>query len=269
MKKEFGIMQGRLLPKFHNKYQAHPIAEWEEEFELAAKLGIKNIEFIFDLYLYFHNPLVKDLEKIISIQKNSGVLVKSICADFFMEAPIHRANKKELEIFHDLISRLISNLSLLGGTDIVIPFVDNSKIENDLDKKKIIHFLNSFKNLCEAKKVNLCLETDLNPSEFKEFIKAFKNSFITINYDSGNSASLGYSIKEELNNYGDLITNIHIKDRKLNGESVILGTGNADLPYLKNFIEQKDFDGIITFQAYRDNEGIEIFKKQFQYFLNL
>ena len=28
-------MQGRLLPKYKNKYQAHPVGYWENEFPIA------------------------------------------------------------------------------------------------------------------------------------------------------------------------------------------------------------------------------------------
>ena len=48
MKKKFGIMQGRLLPKYEGRYQAHPIGIWESEFPVASKLGLDSIEFIFD-----------------------------------------------------------------------------------------------------------------------------------------------------------------------------------------------------------------------------
>ena len=31
-----GIMQGRLLPKYKERYQAHPVGYWDEEFSIAA-----------------------------------------------------------------------------------------------------------------------------------------------------------------------------------------------------------------------------------------
>ena len=186
-----------------------------------------------------------------------------------MNAPIQSANKEEKIIFKEIISRLITNLSKLGGSDIVIPFVDNSKLHNKEDKEKVIEFLNSFQEICSDNNINLSLETDLEPENFKDFIDAFDNNFITINYDSGNSASLGYSIVEELEILGNKITNIHIKDRLLNGFSVELGKGDANLKYLKKFIIGNNYDGVITFQAYRDEEGISIFKRQYQYFLDL
>ncbi len=41
-----GVMQGRLLPKYYGKYQAHPVGYWKEEFYLAQHRNLKNIEFI-------------------------------------------------------------------------------------------------------------------------------------------------------------------------------------------------------------------------------
>ena len=269
MNNNFGVMQGRLLPKFKDQYQSHPLGYWQKEYDIASKLFLKNIEFIFDLYLYNENPIYSNLEEIINIQKKTGITTSSICADFFMNAPIQSASGEEKIIFKKIISKLIKNLSKLGGSDIVIPFVDNSKLKNREDKEKVIEFLNSFEEICSDNNINLSLETDLEPKEFRDFIDAFDNNFITINYDSGNSASLGYSIFEELNILGNKITNIHIKDRLLNGFSVELGKGNANLKLLKKFIIENNYDGVITFQAYRDKEGISIFKKQYQYFLDL
>ena len=269
MNNNFGIMQGRLLPKFKGQYQAHPVGYWHEEYKIANELSIKYIEFIFDLYLYQHNPIFSDLNQIIKIENHTGIKTKSICADFFMNAPIQKANKDELIIFREILIRLIINLSKLNGTDIVIPFVDNSKIENEDDMKMIIEFLNSIEHICNDYNINLSLETDLKPSTLYDFINKFENKYITINYDSGNSASLGYSIEEEFNLFSNKISNIHIKDRILNGGPIELGKGVANLKYLKEFINKNNFNGIITFQAFRDNEGISIFKKKYNYFLNL
>ena len=32
---KLGIMQGRLLPKYNGRYQAHPVGYWQKEFEYA------------------------------------------------------------------------------------------------------------------------------------------------------------------------------------------------------------------------------------------
>ena len=35
---DIGIMQGRLLPKFKGRYQAHPLGYWHEEFLIAKDI---------------------------------------------------------------------------------------------------------------------------------------------------------------------------------------------------------------------------------------
>ena len=44
-------------------------------------------------------------------------------------------------------------------------------------------------------------------------LNALPHPVIKVNYDSGNSASLGYSVTEEFAAYGNRIGSIHIKDR--------------------------------------------------------
>ena len=266
---KYGVMQGRLLPKFKGNYQAHPIDDWEKEFELAKDLNLYCIEFIFDYHLYANNPLLNNTKYIKEIIDKTNVKVKSVCADFFMEAPIQYASKNEIYIFEEILYKLITNLNIIGGNNIVIPFVDKSSLKTFKDKLKIVDFLERFSDICKEKSVTLSLETDLNPNQFSNFIKLFKNDHVTINYDSGNSAALGYSFEEEINSYGKKISNIHIKDRVINGESVYLGKGNTNLLKLKEFIENSNYSGLLIFQAYRDYFGFNIFQDQLKYFLNL
>ena len=47
-KNKLGVMQGRLLPKYKGRYQAHPVGYWQDEFPIAAGLKLDLIEFIFD-----------------------------------------------------------------------------------------------------------------------------------------------------------------------------------------------------------------------------
>jgi sugar phosphate isomerase/epimerase len=76
---------------------------------------------------------------------------------------------------------------------------------------------------------------------------------------------MGYSIEEELNVYGDRISDIHIKDRTQEGKSVKLGTGNANIPGFFELLDKYNYHGPYIMQAYRDEEGITIFKEQFEW----
>ena len=58
MKNPIGVMQGRLLPKYKGRYQAHPVGYWQDEFPKAAELGLDCIEFILDYNDAEQNPLM-------------------------------------------------------------------------------------------------------------------------------------------------------------------------------------------------------------------
>ena len=61
--------------------------------------------------------------------------------------------------------------------------------------------------------MNFPIESDLSPKEFSKLLECFDTKRITVNYDTGNSASMGFDVEEELEEYGNKISDIHIKDR--------------------------------------------------------
>jgi L-ribulose-5-phosphate 3-epimerase len=268
LKNKIGIMQGRLLPKYLGKYQAHPVGYWQEEFNVANHLSLDCIEFILDYDQSENNPLLhsnglKDIQK---IEKISGVKVLSICADYFMEAPIHSDNFAVVDKSIAILDRLIKNASLINVSNIIVPCVDKSSLKN---KKDIENFVNNIKlvvKTAEILNINICLETDLEPKAFSNMLDMIGSNNVTVNYDIGNSAAMGYDPVEEFNAYGEKITDLHIKDRKLGDGSVPLGTGSANFNKIFDLLLKYDYQGVIIFQAFRDEEGIEIFKKQKSWF---
>ncbi len=263
-------MQGRLLPKYKGKYQAHPIGYWQKEFKIAKMLGLDCIEFIFDHHKSKENPLLSSigLEEIKKLVSLSGVKVLSICADYFMDAPIHSNNIKIVEGSLEILAQLIKNASLIDASDIIIPCVDQSSLKSKKDINNFVINIKSVIKIAETENVNICLETDLEPKTFANMLDSIGSKNVTVNYDVGNSAALGYDVEEEFKAYGYKITDLHIKDRLLGGKSVKLGTGNADFSKILNLISLYEYKGSIIFQAFRDDEGLEIFKDQLSWFLN-
>ena len=60
------------------------------------------------------------------------------------------------------------------------------------------------------------------------FLKNVNTKAIKVNYDTGNSAVWEYNVKEEFLSYGQLISNVHIKDCTPKDYTVQLGTGNVN-----------------------------------------
>ncbi len=259
-----GVIQGRLLPKYKGRYQAHPAGYWMDEFKIASKLNLNLIEFILDFDDAENNPLLKEggINEIKLISDNTGVTVKTICADYFMEAPLHSNDNLISKESQQIMVRLLESAKQLKVTDIIIPCVDQSTLTNKKAVDRFVKKLTPLLKIAEKYNINFSLETDLGPKPFIELLNRFNSNRVTVNYDIGNSASLGYDPVEELNAYGDRITDIHIKDRELNGGPVVLGQGNADFETFFKKLKEFNYKGPFIMQAYRDEEGLNIFKEQ-------
>ena len=264
-------MQGRLLPKYQGRYQAHPIGYWEDEFEIAASLGVDLIEFILDYNDFEENPLMSasGCEKIIEIANQSGVKVKTICADYFMDAPLHSTDLNVATLSAAVLRELIINSRTIGVTDIVLPLVDQSSVRDSESQDQFIRAIEPFLPYLDENNMNLNLETDLDPTAFKSLLNQINSDRVTVNYDTGNSAGLGYDPEQEFAAYGDRITDIHIKDRVKNGFSVCLGQGSADFTQIFKCVQNYGYSGPFIMQAFRDDDGLEIFKTQLTWLRSL
>ena len=264
-----GVMQGRLLPKYLGQYQAHPFGYWEDEFDIAKTLGLDCIEFILDYHNAYSNPLlsIQGIEQIMAVSQRTGVGVRTVCADYFMQAPLHSPNINIAKSSVETMRKLISMCSKLGVSVIVLPCVDQSSLRLKEDKQRLIMAIKSILTDLENTNISLSLETDLGPSAFLFLLKSFDTDKVTADYDIGNSAALGFDPLEELNTYGSFISDVHIKDRILGGGPVILGSGNANFDISLTKLNDIGYRGPFILQAYRDEEGVNIFKKQLDWFL--
>ena len=267
MQNKVGVMQGRLLPKHKGRFQAHPVGYWQNEFPLAAELGLDCIEFLFDYQDFEANPIWSDkgIREIQQITRRTDVEVLSICADFFMECPLHSSKQEEADFASSIMIRLLEQSNALGISDLIIPCVDQSSINH---RKKLEFFQRKIEELIPTALkhgVRLCLETDLPANSFANLLKVLDSSSVSVNYDTGNSFSLGYDFKEELAAYGKSITDLHIKDRTYGGGSVPLSEGGMDFEEFFSCFSKINFEGIMILQAYRDDEGLEIFTKQLRF----
>lgn len=255
-----GIMQGRLVPPTDGRIQCFPRENWEDEFKFAAKAGLDTIEWIFDLYGANVNPIVTDagVEKMNLLSKNYGIQILSLCADYFMDRPLVRATSSELDDRLDLLEWLLHRCQLVGIKRLVLPFVDASRIDTESEMNSVYRSLNRALQTAEKTGVEIHLETSLPPDRFSMLLSKIPHAMLKVNYDSGNSSSLGYKPKDEFLAYGLRVGSIHIKDRILGGSTVPLGTGNADFPSLAQSLKMTKYSGDIILQAAREKIGDEI-----------
>jgi L-ribulose-5-phosphate 3-epimerase len=255
-----GIMQGRLVPPTDNRIQCFPRERWADEFELAARAGLDCIEWIYDLYGADVNPLATDsgVEKLQELSRQHKVNILSVCADYFMDKPLVRASQVELDERLDTLFWLLGRGHLIGINRMVIPFVDASRIDTQVEFDGVVVLLKRV--LQEASKVGIeiHLETSLNPARFAELLAQLPHPLLKANYDSGNSSSLGYAPREEFAAYGERVGSVHIKDRLLGASTVPLGTGDADFPALTESLMKVAYKGDFILQVARGTSGDEV-----------
>jgi L-ribulose-5-phosphate 3-epimerase len=249
-----GIMQGRLLPPEGGTLQCFPRSRWTDEFDLAAMVPLEYIEWIYDSYGAENNPLSKSggIQQLKSLIDSTGVAIASICADYFMEYPLVRCKESLGVLWH-----LIDRCSAIGAKRIVLPFVDNSAIAaNELGPA--VEILQTAAARAVQAGIEIHLETSLRPESFLKLLRQLPDSIVKVNYDSGNSASLGYAVEEEFAAIGVKIGSVHIKDRVCGGGTVPLGSGDADFAALFENLRRISYDGDFTLQVARSKDGDEV-----------
>lgn len=253
-----GIMQGRLLPPLENRIQCFPRQRWADEFALAAEAGLESLEWIYDAYGADVNPLTTDagLQQLRELSAAHGVQIRSFCADYFMDFPLLRTENFD-ERFRQL-QWLIQRGARLGIQRLVLPFVDASEIRTDEELRQVAGLLERLLPDIRPPRMELHLETSLSPQRFAQLLAAVEDPLIKVNYDSGNSASLGYHPRDEFAAYGARIGSVHIKDRVRGGGTVPLGQGATDFPALFSGLRELGYAGDFILQVARGAAGDEL-----------
>jgi hexulose-6-phosphate isomerase len=248
------------VPPEDGRFQCFPRDQWESEFAHAAKVPFDYIEWVYDLYGHDVNPLGNPagIERLKNLIVSNGVCIRSVCADYFMDRPLLRCGEKELDERMRELARILRNGSAVGVNRVVIPFVDASAIRSNEDIVVVQDALKAAMPFAEETGIEIHLETSLGPAKFAKLLDCITHAKLKVNYDSGNSASLGYSPANEFAAYGDRIGSVHIKDRVLNGGTVPLGTGNTDFTALFSCLEKIDYRGDFTLQVARGTPRDEV-----------
>jgi L-ribulose-5-phosphate 3-epimerase len=252
----FGIMQGRLVAPEGPLYQCFPRSAWREEFPRAKAAGLEAIEWIYDVYGEDVNPLASDggLAEMRALSAEHGIAVRSVCADWFMQRTLLNGTADNVQ----RLEWLLGQCGKLQMQRVVLPFVDASKLDGDDDAKALADLLRGMLPMAERTGVELHLETDLDPRHFAALLDLLPSKWVWVNYDSGNSASLGYAPRDEFAAYGPRVGSVHIKDRVLGGSTVALGTGNADFPALFACLAEHRYQRDFILQAARLEPGGEV-----------
>jgi L-ribulose-5-phosphate 3-epimerase len=252
-------MQGRLLPPRDGNIQSFPAERWEEEFALAEEAELACIEWIYEYATADQNPLSSDqgVREMQRLATNHNVGVWSICADYFMEDPLLEGAHTRPAAVRKL-EWLIERAGSLACRYIVLPFVDVSSLRNEYQLTALADFLRGILPGCKQHHVEVHLETDLPPERLCALLCDVGHACLRANLDTGNSASLGWLPQDELDRIGVWLGSVHVKDRRLGGGTVPLGTGDARLSDYFGLLRALDYRGTYILQAARGAPGEEL-----------
>lgn len=261
--RNIGIMQGRLTKPLGRGIQFFPFQEWKCEFEIAKRIGIDEIEWIFDYPDYQKNPLwtKEGTKEICAMIQTSGVQVNAVCWDYFMRRPFYKNTESTSESVlvenKEMMQRTLEAMGEIGASLVEIPMVDDSSVKNAMEANAAIEFIRWACEMASQYNIMVGLETDFSPKWFCKFLNSIKRSNVVANYDSGNSSGLGYDHRDELLNLGAFVYNVHIKDRVKGNGTVRLGTGSADFDKVFGTLKEIGYKNSFILQAARGEDGSE------------
>lgn len=252
-----GYMQGRLSPMVGDKIQAFPWDCWQDEFRLAREHDFGIMEWTLDDDRLHENPLMTDTgrEGITRLQSQYNLEIPSLTGDCFMQSPFYRASGNRRSQLLDDFKTIVRSCQRLGIGIIVMPMVDKGRITGKTDERDLKEGLKRVQDLLEEAAIQVSFESDFPPHRLAEFIDEYKEDCFGVNYDIGNSASLGYDVEDEIRLYGHRIINVHVKDRMFQGATVPLGEGDARLPETISELRQIGYAGNFILQTARAKDG--------------
>lgn len=253
-------MQGRLCDQVDGKIQAFPWRDWDVEFKAAASIGLHLMEWTLDQDRLYENPLMHERgrERIRFLSREHKLSIPSLTGDCFMQAPFWKKSGAEKKSLQEDFLAIVAASGALGIQLIVVPLVDNGRIENSHQEDDFVDFLLVNQGVFLRNNLQVIFESDYAPEELARFIARLPATHFGINYDIGNSAALGFDPMDDFQAYGNRILNVHVKDRVLGGTTVPLAKGSANFEVVFSELAKVNYRGNFILQTARAVSGKHI-----------
>ena len=249
-------MQGRLCEPVDGQIQAFPWRDWENEFSIASSIDLHLLEWTLDHEKLYDNPLMTaEGQKIIrQLCQRHDICIPSLTGDCFMQQPFWKVEGQARTDLQSDFLKIVQSCSLVGIRMIVVPLVDNGRLETTEQENILIDFLLENQNIFALHNLKILFESDFSPTKLTRLLGRLTSAQFGINYDIGNSAALGFNVVEEFVSYGNRVANVHVKDRVLGGTTVPLKAGNADFETVFSELSKQKYQGNFILQTARADD---------------
>lgn len=226
--------------------QWFPQQYWESEFFLAQALGYNFIEFIGEREHNKDNPVWSDagIKRMVKLCEINNLLLYSFCDDFVVNHSIKDKDTQE----HAL--EFISRGSKLNMRLLVLPLFEKSEITKN-NYREFKDPLLRIANHAKKYDITICVESLLDSACFSKLIDYLKHSNVQCVFDTGNRIAAGQDIYSDILKLNKHIAHVHIKDKNLDGENVLLGTGNVNFMKVFKSLKAIKYKGNFTYETFR------------------
>ena len=251
----FGVVQGRLTKSPPGCLQWFPENNWRDEFAIASNLGFSYIELIAEVQHNLGNPIWSDngIEEIKKLVRDNDLNLHALCNDYIVENPF---------LYDEAIRQnenLIAQGRKLGIDKYIMPFFENSEINKD-NMRDYINPITQIANIANEANILVCLETILTGEELLELLSLINLPNVKVVYDTGNRVAFGHNLSSDIRLLGDKIAHVHIKDKNINNENVLLGTGLVNFDRVFCAFNEINYKGPFTFETTRGNDPVNTAK---------
>ncbi len=255
--RSIGVVQGRLTNAPDGLLQYLPLENWQKEFEIASVVGLDFIEFFIDENVDDRNPLLssgglQEIESLCSLQK---LRLESVCFDSVIASSL--IDQVKFVSFH------MKKMESIGFKKFIFPMIGNSSLSDE----NLEEYSLCFQQLCSGLSPGseILIESVLDADRIIKLIGFIQSKKAKVLYDTGNVAPLGYVQPVEIRKLAGLISEIHIKDKTLQGENVKLGTGLVDFTAIGIAMDEINFSGNVVFETHRGNNPIETIRENIEF----
>lgn len=236
---KIGFIQGRLLEPEDGHIQEFP-SDWKREFCLAEFLGFNHIEWIITKSSFATNPIFStDCKK---------YNISSLCADNLVDDRFLDPSYLDDNLGPICIAALQNDINW-----VTVPLLENSSISDSRKRRSFIKQIDRFSKKFPG--LNFTFEAETQAENVLEVVKDNQNYWIT--YDTGNITSEKIDHSDYIKRTYKKISNVHLKDRTFDAETVPPLSGDTDFDGIFNSLSSCGYNGLYTIQTARGVTGME------------
>ncbi|HWA76120.1 MAG TPA: sugar phosphate isomerase/epimerase family protein [Polyangiaceae bacterium] len=256
MKRYIGIQQGRLSPRRDGKLQSFPHGAWQREFSIAARIGFDAIEWLFESDRAEQNPLCSAAGRaeIKRVTAGSGVSVRSVCASYFIVNRLAGDSAAQTEKNVRALCELIDQCAEIGAQRLLLPLLEGAAVDTPELQGCVLKSLEVAAPIAARAGLVLGLEMEIAGSDYAALVERAGHPSVRAYYDTGNSTAQGFDIAVDVKPLLPLLCAVHVKDRKVRGGSVPIGSGDTNYDGFLRTLAGANFTGDFVFEHFFEND---------------